>query len=983
MRIRILTLLTLLSLQAGTVASAAGNDAGRTEAQALELYRNALYSRARTLFESVPECARTRGYALLCAIRSQSADYTALLYDFRRDYASSPLDSQISFYHALNLFDSGNYAHAASEFGKVSIGELSAQDAAELVFKQGYCAYAQGDYAAARERLNLAGSMTSSVYLGETFFLLGLMDYEEKDFSEAAGRFALAAGDAEFGPLASCYLMECEFLQKNYSYVVKNGPGLFDTAPVQRKPHLARIISESFMVRGETAQAKRYYDEYSASGTSMTRSDLFYAASLLYASADWQGAIDKYLGMGDFADSLGQLALYGMGKAYMELGNRVGAMERYKDASRLSWRTDIKEDAWFNYAKLSFDLNKSTEGFAGYMNEYGSKVRGEQIYSYMALSALYDKDYEAAIRAYDNIDELDSDMKRNYVKANYLRATQLAASGSWRGAAPYFKAVSYYLPRTDRLGQLSRYWMAESSYRGGDIAEARKSFTELYNSSALRGCEEARLLPYDIAYCYFRSEEWQQAAKWFDTYISSADAAARQDALLRRADCDFLLKDYKAAAVSYSSAYEASPSADNIYPYYRQAISYGLAGDKQRKASVLSKVTSASKDAPLYADALYELGATYTDLGRYNDAVKVFEQLCATSGDSSFEARGWLGLGTAWRNAGNDEKALEYYKTVIRKRPGTEYAETALMAVESIYRDRRQPEKYLEFVEGEKIYTERADKAQMYFNTAEQVFLDGSYSKALPLLQKYITEWPEGESVAQAWFYVAECERSLGLKEDACDAYARCLSLAPSASFSENASLNYAALLFSLERYSEAYPVYELLAGKSLFEENKFTARIGMARSAYKSREWKRALDASVSALSSGNADESLALELNYIKAKSLLALERRSEAFEILARLASSPDTAQGAEARYLIIQDMYDSGKTDTVADSVYDFAEKAPDQRYWLARAYVVLGDTFMALGKKDFAKAIYESILEGYEAGSEDGLRDMVKRKLAEL
>ena len=169
----------------------------------------------------------------------------------------------------------------------------------------------------------------------------------------------------------------------------------------------------------------------------------------------------------------------------------------------------------------------------------------------------------------------------------------------------------------------------------------------------------------------------------------------------------------------------------------------------------------------------------------------------------------------------------------------------------------------------------------------------------------------------------------------------------------------------------------------SRFQSNKTLAQLGMARSAYKARDWAAAVADAQEALDAGKADEGAVRELRYIKAKALLAQEKRAEAFALLEQLAKEPATVQGAEAKYLLIQDRYDSGRFDGIPDEVYAFADQAPDQSYWLARAYIVLGDTFVAQGKTDFAKAIYESILEGYESGPEDGLREMVKRKLAAL
>jgi TolA-binding protein len=191
-------------------------------------------------------------------------------------------------------------------------------------------------------------------------------------------------------------------------------------------------------------------------------------------------------------------------------------MSAFRDASVLDYDADIAEDSYFNYAKLAFDLNDDHSVFEDYLAKYSELEKGDRIYSYIAVAALHERDYEGAIAAYDQIEDLDDNMISNYLKANYLRAAQLIRNSSYRKAIPFLKAVIYYTGRGSRLNQLSRYWLAESHYRNGEFAKAREMFTELYNVSALYGESENRLLAYNIAYCNFKEQNYPSALRWFD-----------------------------------------------------------------------------------------------------------------------------------------------------------------------------------------------------------------------------------------------------------------------------------------------------------------------------------------------------------------------------------------------------------------------------------------------------------------------------------
>ena len=66
------------------------------------------------------------------------------------------------------------------------------------------------------------------------------------------------------------------------------------------------------------------------------------------------------------------------------------------------------------------------------------------------------------------------------------------------------------------------------------------------------------------------------------------------------------------------------------------------------------------------------------------------------------------------------------------------------------------------------------------------------------------------------------------------------------------------------------------------------------------------------------------------------------------------------------------------------MYSFSQKAGDQSYWLARAYIVLGDAFAERGQYAQAKATFESIRDGYEPerGTDD-VAESVKMRLERL
>ncbi|MCQ2119486.1 MAG: tetratricopeptide repeat protein [Bacteroidales bacterium] len=395
---------------------------------------------------------------------------------------------------------------------------------------------------------------------------------------------------------------------------------------------------------------------------------------------------------------------------------------------------------------------------------------------------------------------------------------------------------------------------------------------------------------------------------------------------------------------------------------------------------------NADPTAEFYSEVTYELGRAYVAIEDSDSAVDIFKKLQKTTKDRTIAAKSLIELGMIARNSSQFELALSYYKQVISEMPDTEYSADALSAIESIYQSEGRGDEYLDYAESvgaNKDMTD-AEKEQMYFNAAQQVFFTENYTKAMASLQSYMERYPEGKEMAMADYYLAECHRNLGNKEQACDWYRKSLDKDSGSQCAESAILNLARLSYELEHFKDAFSAYSNLFTSARIASNKHTARLGMMRSAFKGQDYQQAIESAANVGEDASSSEADKREAMYVTAKSNLFLGERDEAFGLFNTLASQPSTPEGAEAAFMIVQDVYDQGKYGDVQSKVYKFAEKGGDQPYWLARAFIVLGDSFAEQGNFTQAKATFESIKNGYEpSGSEDDVLDNVNMRLEKL
>ncbi len=947
-----------------------------------QYYQEGLYAEAIASLEG-QSGAMAEGYRALSSLALKLDNRQELASAYLQNWPESVLVPQVSFYQALDLFDAEDYPRVLLLLGQLQEGDLQNSQIPEYSYKLGYSAYRCGEWNYAETLLSRLSRLPYSDYTAPSCYTLGYMNYAQKRFSQAEEWFGKASGDIRFADLAKYYILECRFNGKDYSYVIKNGEAMLSGAPEDRLPRLARMISESYLVRGDVDKAREYYDRHLGGGSAKTRADYFYAGEMMYLAEDWKGAAENFERVRSVPDSLGQMAAYQLGYSNIQLKNKVAALEAFREAAGLQFSAEVQEDAYFNYAKLAFDLGKDTAPFQEYLSRYDTKARGDQIYSYMAMVALQNHDYEAAVEAYDNLDVLDPAMQGNYMKAYFLRATQLMEKGSWRAAVPHLKTAAYYSPTRAGFNQLSRYWMAEAYYRDGKYEEARGVLTDLYNLSALPGQAEGELIPYQIAYTYFKEGNYEQALRWFGNYLNGPHSQFGGDAQTRIGDCYFFRADYPSAVGSYEKKMRDYPDPDDLYPAFRAGVASGLLQDDAAKVRFLEGVKHASSSAPYYSETYYELGRAYVATGAEDEAVKAFRKLQETTNDPSMATLATLELGTIARNQGKEEEALRLYKQVVAQ--GGDHAEDALLAIESIYRSRQDPDAYLAYVNslGGDANRSEEQKEEVYFSTAEQIFLSGDIAKATTTLQAYLERYPNPAYGAKARFYLGECYRASGALEQAADQYQAALEGGLDAALAESARLQYANLNYALGNYGKAYGTYLQLQETARLEENKTTAAAGLMRSAFRARQWEDALAAAQPLVEAGT-DAALRREALYVRAKSYLSTSRRTEAMADFRELAAQPSTDEGAEAAYLVIQDLFDRGEFGQIQDRVYAFAEKAGGQNYWLAKAFIVLGDSFAEQGNTAQAKATFESIRSGYTpSGTEDDVLDQVELRLRKL
>ncbi|MDD4638760.1 MAG: tetratricopeptide repeat protein, partial [Bacteroidales bacterium] len=342
-----------------------------------------------------------------------------------------------------------------------------------------------------------------------------------------------------------------------------------------------------------------------------------------------------------------------------------------------------------------------------------------------------------------------------------------------------------------------------------------------------------------------------------------------------------------------------------------------------------------------------------------------------------------LEMGLVSFNSNQTDKAIEFYKKILEESPMSPEAQSALAGLENIYQERGEADQYLAFIDKLGISSSKSpdEREVMIFNSSEKLYLSGNYPSAAASLISFLNRYPDGSKSTQASFYLGESLQKLSKPEQARDAFLKVMEKG-TGSFSELATLNYARISYSLQDYQEALKGYSTLSMIAALDNNKKEAYLGKLNSFFMLRQYENSLAESENAPRFNLSGQELE-QVKYITAKSFYLLGERAKAIPLLRELSKNKMTPQGAECAYLIISNHFDNGDFDSVEKEVFALSDSGTPQRYWLAKSYILLGDSYAERENWEQAEATFKSILESYESGTEDDIAEQIKIRLDKI
>lgn len=942
---------------------------------ALERYRRDLDP-----IKDVREIEWSRYHTVRCAVELGAADAELMMEDFIDNYPASVYRNSILFMRACYVCDGGEIERARTIFDDVDYKGLGSSEKERYDIRVGYIRFVDGDDVAAEKHFNKIPRISD--YYPHALYHRAYIAYKQGRATEAYAGFEELLNYDIYKDLVPYYMLQMEYRAGKYDDVISKGEKLLGTASTETYSDLVRIMSESFFVKGDYANALRYIANYPEDRCG--RQENYIKGYSLYRMARYDDAVGPLSAVCGAEDSLTQNAAFHLGDCYVRLKNKRLAAEAFSMASVEGFDEEIAEDAMLNYCRLMYELgggrfNESINILKAYLQRYPDSAYTEEVKQLLVAAYYNSKDYDAAYLALKEFDNPDRELRAVLQKVAVFRAVEAVKNHNWELASALLEEAKG-IALVPKYNALALYWQGEVAYNMGDNERAKENYGD-YIRRAPKTEMEYHYAHYGKGYAHFALDEMEEATESFDEFVRNYTKRDKYlyDAHNRLGDAHYSLREFADARRVYKvTAQSAYP--ERHYALYQLAMVDGIDNKTKSKIERLKEIVNEG-EGDYVDDAWYELGRTYIATERYADGAATLQDFVDKEASSPYYISALSDLALAYYNTGHKGKARSCYERVVENDPQSSSAMEAMRGIREIYVAEGRIDDYFAYAERSGVQSDMSVAARdsLTFAAAKSVYLNGDMAFAAEKFNAYLDTFDKGYNRTEALFYLSDCYVVLENNTKALGTMKALLDLGHT-QYSERVLDVYARMSFDEGHYEESAHAYLELYNTAYDAKRRAVASEGYvdATMKYASAEQLVAMADKVAEMT--DATEWAERHALKAKADALCELNRREAAMKIYAFLAENPATVEGAEAYYHLVENDYCKGDYAAAEKRVYALGECG--SMYWQAKIFLVLGDVLAKSGNTFQARATYQSIVDGYSP-KDDGIVDEAKQRIAAL
>lgn len=960
-------LLFFFAMQVGIAQQSwAHTDAIATFQQALDLYEKKQYAAAKQLFAKVADYSQQKNlqenatyYQLSASLQLNESNAAVEMEEFIRNHPTSNKRNPAVFEIGNYYFDTGNYNLAQRWLNQVDVYNLDKNWQAEYNFKFGYASLKNEDYKRANSYFNRVKNHPT--YGSQAKYYLGYIAYAENDYRKAQQWFDEAEADPSFNQDMTYFKSDMSFKEGDFEAAIAAAEEKMKKANVQEQSQLNKIIGESYFNLQHYEKAIPYLEAYRGDRGKWSNTDHYQLGYTYFMQKEYVKAASEFNKIIGGKDKVAQNAYYHLAQSYLKNGAKSEALNAFKNVSELDFDPQIQQDAYLNYAKLSYEIGNAytsvAEVLQAFIAKYPNANEADEIQALLVDAYLSEKEYEKALEYLEK--SRDYEDEKTYQRVAYLYAAELFKENKYTEAKTYFqKAITQPIDKS--IAAKAQFWNAEVDYLVGNYKEAILGFKQFEANAGARNTTEYNDFAYHLGYAYFKEKDYTQAQSYFEKYSkSSKEKSFQHDAYVRLGDVHFALGNYWPAMEAYNLAI-AMPAMPHDYAFFQKAISYGFVDRNERKIEALQSFLKTYQNSPYRDDALYELGNTFSAENNTTKALTAYQQLIDQHPNSPLLPRALSKKGLLYYNTNQNQQALTTLKQLVASHPKSEQAVQAINTVRLIYIDQGQTEVYAAWIRSiDFVEIGDADIDNATFEAAENPFLAGDNKKAIEGFKKYLKQYPDGLHTLKANFYLAQLLYNQGDKKESQPYYEAVIG-ASNSEFTETALSRSAQIYLENEKYSQAIPLLQQLENKAQFTQNIVFAVTNLMKAYYQTNNYAETIAYADKVIALQSAEVQATEDAYLYSARAHMAMGNNNLAEQSYAVVLQNATGSIAAEALYYKAYFQHIKGNFAASTETVKELTKEYARFQEFGFKGLLVMAKNFYALDDAFNATYILESL-----------------------
>lgn len=901
-----------------------------------------------------------------CGLQTGMPEMVALAEEYLKNSNQPAYKQLVAYYLGEYYFQQKNYVSAISNFSQAGIANLSNRQIANMKFHQAYAYFVQQDFEKARPLFNTIRQLPKDPNYIDANYYYGFLAFSNKEYSQAIECLLIAESHPDYQHVIPFYLTELYYFSGDRDKAISYGESAIKKNGQYYDLQLKQLVGHLLFQKREFASALPYLEAYVAGADKIRREDLYELSYCYYEAKNWNKAIQGFKQIGSAKDSLEQNSMYLLADAYLKMNDLQNARNAFQFCAANNSNLSQKEVSLFHYAKISYELGYfdiAVNSFQQFINQFPGSGYVNESRELLVSTLANTSNYKDALQLYESLPNKTASATGLLPRLLYGRAVELMNDQRANDAEVLLDRLiaasnnSYYLP-------YALFWKGELSYRSGKMDDAINYLQQYLKLPQKNGEVNPANARYNLGYAFLKKEQYKQAKEqfeWVNKNPFTAQNNIERDAVVRTADCWFMLKENRQANQLYDQVIQLNwASAD--YATYQKAIIAGAGNNQNLKLELLNNLLQFYPNSALTSQARLEIANTYIADEAFEKAIDPLVTLSSQKDASALYPQAYQKLGIAYFNLNKNDASLDQFKKLISKYPNSPEAEAAVEYIRNIFIEQQKPQDYISFMEanGKELSTLEADSLTFKSATVRFEMKDNTGAEAG--FKAYIQSFPKGRYAVEANYFLAEISLLQKLNQEALKYYVAVANEAPN-KYAERSALQAGRIYyFDLQDYSNAANYYAIVKNIGLQQENKLEAMRGLLRCQFKTQQFAQAApNAAELLLQKGIANDDR-LMAGFVIAKNDFNDKKYPSAlagFQNLLALGKSEITA---ESQFRIAEILFLTGKLDESEKTCFEVIKKYGSYTYWVTKSYLLAGDIYFT--QKDFfnAEATFKSIAE---------------------